>query len=274
MEARAKLPEGVSVGAGMIVTLAVVIGLLAVLVVYFSSLSGHSLDEGAQAAQMVSLVSVIVALGALIYGGRQLKISREQQDRNFAEELYRDYLRLAFDNPILASPRSAGLGAVFDYEKQTINVSSGNFDAKLLYAKYDWFLSFVLDACEQLYKKPLRIEYDATVQAQLWYHRDWLRHQWKKREHGQLGLIKDDEYLLVIRKTIAIAIMELARTTFQAHPTDPEQRNLIKQELLDHRGTLADVRNNDPAKIEKYGLEVGRLVEEILLERPVTIGAE
>ena len=132
------------------------------------------MEQAAYAAQVVGLVSVIIALGALIYARHQISIARDIQAKTFAQEMYRDYLKLAFEHPILADPSDLELGATFDHQGRTIKTDKMIGDPKLLYAKYEWFLSFAFDACEQLSNKRFDGEFDKTVLTQLGYHREYL----------------------------------------------------------------------------------------------------
>jgi hypothetical protein len=206
MVARGKDPEGLGFVSG---ALAAVVGLFVLLFFLLREDTESKLVAAGNVAQVVNLVSVVVAVGALLYARRQVTIAREiqaenfesmrdQQVRNFAEGLYRDYLKLAFENPVLAYPN--GELEAFDYEEHTIG---GKREA---YVKYIWFLSFVLDTCELLYQQPLRQEYRETVLTQLGHHRVWLGRQWKKWELNQSGFLTqfrhNAEYLELIREVV------------------------------------------------------------------------
>jgi hypothetical protein len=51
-----------------------------------------------------TIVMAAAAIAALIYAHRQISESRRAERRGNANELWREYLRLAFDNPKLSDP--------------------------------------------------------------------------------------------------------------------------------------------------------------------------
>jgi hypothetical protein len=193
---------------------------LAFLALYFflhTDPNTNQLQRSALVAQIVGLATVIIAVGAIVYAHRQLgiaretqadnfKSSRDAQERNFALDMYRDYLRLAFEHPILADPSDLELGATFDHDGKTIKTDKMIGDPKLLYAKYEWFLSFAFDACEQLSNKRFDGEFDKTVLTQLGYHREYLTLHWanlKANKDDCLSQFEENpEYLELISKVV------------------------------------------------------------------------
>jgi len=120
----------------------------------------------ANIAQVVSILSIIIAFAALVYAKGQIEAARELQRRTYARDIYRDYLKVAFENPILADPTDSL--QEFNYKELKIGSS------RELFAKYEWYLSFVLEACEQLRRLPADEGWEDTVRFQIGYHYEWL----------------------------------------------------------------------------------------------------
>jgi hypothetical protein len=120
-----------------------------------------------QNANTIATVAMgIAAVAALIYAHVQISDSRKGEHRANANELWRETLRLAFDNPKLSDP---GLAlADFDYEAMTIDGS------KEVFQKYELFVDTVLNASEEILQVLPTREWDATVRIQLKQHRDYL----------------------------------------------------------------------------------------------------
>src|SRR6476659_1903823 len=94
------------------------------------------------AVTIANLVMAVAAIAALIYAHLQSSEGRRAAREANAHELWRDYLRLAFDHPKLADP-SLHL-ADFDYDDLTIDGSAE------LFQKYEWFIGAMLDACVEI----------------------------------------------------------------------------------------------------------------------------
>lgn len=119
------------------------------------------------AEKIGTLCTAAAAILALIYAHLQISEGRKAERQANAHELWRDYLRLAFDNPKFADP---GFNlAKFDYEDLTIDGS------RELFQKYEWFIDAVLDACEEILEVLPSKEWQATVRIQLRLHRDYLQ---------------------------------------------------------------------------------------------------
>ena len=108
----------------------------------------------------------IAAVAALIYAHLQISDSRKGEHRANANELWRETLRLAFDNPKLSDPSLAL--AEFDYDAMTIDGSKETFQ------KYELFVDTVLNASEEILQVLPTREWDASVRIQLWQHREYL----------------------------------------------------------------------------------------------------
>ncbi len=108
----------------------------------------------------------IAAVAALIYAHLQISDSRKGEHRANANELWRETLRLAFDNPKLSDPSLAL--AEYDYDAMTIDGSKETFQ------KYELFVDTVLNASEEILQVLPTREWDASVRIQLWQHREYL----------------------------------------------------------------------------------------------------
>ena len=108
----------------------------------------------------------IAAVVALIYAHLQISDSRKGEHRANANELWRETLRLAFDNPKLSDPTLAL--AEFDYEAMTIDGSKETFQ------KYELFVDTVLKASEEILQVLPTKQWDAAVRIQLKQHRAYL----------------------------------------------------------------------------------------------------
>jgi hypothetical protein len=108
----------------------------------------------------------IAAVAALIYAHLQISDSRKGEHRANANELWRETLRLAFDNPKLSDPSLAL--AEYDYDAMTIDGSKETFQ------KYELFVDTVLNASEEILQVLPTKEWDASVRIQLWQHREYL----------------------------------------------------------------------------------------------------
>jgi len=81
------------------------------------------------AATFAAVVTAAAAVAALIYAHLQITDNRRAQHEANANELWRETLRLAFDNPKFSDPTSKL--ADFDYDNLTVDGS------KELFQKYE-----------------------------------------------------------------------------------------------------------------------------------------
>ena len=114
-----------------------------------------------------TLVMAAAAIAALIYAHLQISENRRAERRGNANELWREYLRLAFDNPKLSDP-TLDL-ADFNYEALTIDGSPEMFQ------KYELFVDTILNASEEILEVSPTREWDTAVRIQLKLHRSYLR---------------------------------------------------------------------------------------------------
>jgi hypothetical protein len=118
----------------------------------------------------VTLANVVMAAGAvvaLIYAHLQIAENKRAERRANANELWRETLRLAFDNPKLSDPTLKL--ADFDYEERTID---GSIE---LFQKYELYVDTILNASEEILEVSPTKEWDAAVRIQLKPHRGYLQ---------------------------------------------------------------------------------------------------
>jgi hypothetical protein len=108
----------------------------------------------------------IAAIAALVYAHLQISDGRKAERRANANELWRETLRLAFENPKLSDP-SLGTTA-FDYVNLTIDNDPEFFQ------KYEMYVDTVLNASEEILAGLPTPEWDAAVRLQLKLHRQYL----------------------------------------------------------------------------------------------------
>jgi hypothetical protein len=113
-----------------------------------------------------TLVMAAAAVVALIYAHLQIAENKRAERRANANELWRETLRLAFDNPKLSDPTLKL--AEFDYQARTID---GSIE---LFQKYELYVDTILNASEEIMQVSPSKEWDAAVRIQLKPHRDYL----------------------------------------------------------------------------------------------------
>jgi hypothetical protein len=118
------------------------------------------------AVTLSTLVMAAAAIAALIYAHLQIAENKKAERRANANELWRETLRLAFDNPKLSDPTLKL--AQFDYEERTIDSSIE------LFQKYELYVDTILNASEEIMEVSPTKEWDAAVRIQIKPHRDYL----------------------------------------------------------------------------------------------------
>ncbi len=114
-----------------------------------------------------TVVMAVAAIAALVYAHLSISENRRAERRANANELWREILRLAFDNPKLSDPTLKF--ATFDYEAMTIDGSPE------LFQKYEMFVDTILNASEEILDVSPTKEWKASVRIQLLPHRLYLR---------------------------------------------------------------------------------------------------
>lgn len=118
------------------------------------------------AVTLGTILMAAAAVAALVYAHLQISEGRRAEHRANANELWRETLRFAFDNPKLSDP--ALKLAEFDYEALTVDGSKETFQ------KYEMFVDTILNASEEILQVLPSKEWKAAVRIQLKPHRDYL----------------------------------------------------------------------------------------------------
>jgi hypothetical protein len=108
----------------------------------------------------------LAAIAALVYAHLQISDGRKAERRANANELWRETLRLAFENPKLSDPSLRT--TAFDYENLTIDGDPEFFQ------KYEMYVDTILNASEEILAGLPTPEWDAAVRLQLKLHREYL----------------------------------------------------------------------------------------------------
>jgi hypothetical protein len=113
-----------------------------------------------------TLATAIIAAGALCVAWNQIQSSNDAQREATAQDTYKEYLRLAVENPDLAD----GLAQVPE--------------APAARAKYSWFVSYFLHSAEHAFLADPSEEWRLAIGNQVCFHRAFLT---------------DDEYQKVLK---------------------------------------------------------------------------
>ena len=118
------------------------------------------------AVTLATLVMAVTAIVALFYAHLQIAEGRKAQQQTNANELWRETLRLGFENPKPSDP-SLKL-ADFDYEKLTIDRS------RELFQQYEIYVDTLLNASDEILEISPNKPWKTSVRIQLLPHRDYL----------------------------------------------------------------------------------------------------
>ncbi len=115
------------------------------------------------AVTLATVVMAVAAIAALVYAHLSISENRAAERRANANELWREILRLAFENPKLSDPTLKL--ATFDYAAKTVDGSPE------LFQKYEMFVDTILNASEEILDVSPSKEWKASVRIQLLPHR-------------------------------------------------------------------------------------------------------
>src|SRR5262245_22569596 len=118
------------------------------------------------AMTVATVVMAVAAIVALIYAHWQISENRRAERRGNANELWRETLRLGFDNPKLSDPM-VNPGA-FDDDNLTIE------GVPELFQKYVMFVDTILNASEEIFSVSPSMEWLVALRLQLRAHRAYL----------------------------------------------------------------------------------------------------
>ena len=108
----------------------------------------------------------VTAIVALVYAHLQIVESRRAEREANANELWRETLRLGFENAKLSDPTLKL--ADFDYEKLTIDGS------RELFAKYEIFVDTLLNASDEILDISPTEQWKTSVRINIRPHRKYL----------------------------------------------------------------------------------------------------
>ena len=117
------------------------------------------------AVTLATLLMAVAAVAALVYAHLQITESRRAQQEGNANELWRETLRLGFENAKLSDPTLKL--ADFDYDNLTI-------DGREIFQKYEIYVDTLLNASDEILTISPTKEWQAAVRIQLRPHRDYL----------------------------------------------------------------------------------------------------
>jgi hypothetical protein len=116
-----------------------------------------------------TISNVLVALAALLalgYAHLQISEARRAERQNEAHELWREVVRLGFENPHLSDPTRKL--AEFDHANLTVDGSQQT------YQKYELYVDTLLSASEGIMDVVPNPQWEATIRNELRQHRDFL----------------------------------------------------------------------------------------------------
>ena len=110
-----------------------------------------------QAARVAPFLTAVVAVAAFFVAWRQLRLNRRNQRETTAKAIWREYLKLAFEYPKLASG----------------NIHKMSPDE---FSKYEWFIGHLLWGVEEvLFFSDKDQIWQENIRQQLLFHREYFR---------------------------------------------------------------------------------------------------
>jgi hypothetical protein len=156
------------------------------------------------AMTIATVAMAVAAIAALVYAHWSISENRQAERRANANELWRETLRLAFDNPKLSDPTLRL--ADFDFDNCTVD---GSVE---LFQKYEIFVDTILNASDEILGVAPSKEWKLSVRIQLLPHRDYLRSAHFRRS-GYLG-----QYSPGFRAFVEEVLSELPRPASSDRP--------------------------------------------------------
>ena len=116
---------------------------------------GWILENADKVGALATVATAIVAGIALIFAAKQIAAGKASQREATAKDIYRDYLKLAFENPDFAHPGDRAF-------------KEDN--------KYRWFVAFMLNSCDEITEcLPGSELWRKTILEDLRLHKDYLK---------------------------------------------------------------------------------------------------
>ena len=144
-----------------------------------------------------NVAMALAAIGALVYAHLQIGEGRRMEREADANELWRETLRLGFDNPKLSDP-TLNL-ADFNYVDLTVDGSKETFQ------KYELFVDNILNASEKVLDVCPTNEWITSVRIQLKQHHSYLLSEHFKRS----GYI--EQYTPKFRAFVEKALIDVSK---------------------------------------------------------------
>jgi hypothetical protein len=144
-----------------------------------------------------NVAMAVAAVGALIYAHLQIKEGRRSELQADASELWREILRLGFENPQISDPTLKL--AEFDYDNLTIDGS------KDMFQKYELFVDTILSASEEILDVRPTDEWNCAVRIQLRHH-----HAYLMSEHFQ-GSGNLEQFTPKFRAVLEMTLANMAK---------------------------------------------------------------
>ena len=110
-------------------------------------------------------LSAVIASIAVCVAAYQISVTRREARRGIALQIYKDYLKLAMDNPKFSSA---------SYPVGTPRLRTFSND-ELEYERYEYFVAHLLFAAEGILEASNDTEWRATLRDQLKYHALYLQ---------------------------------------------------------------------------------------------------
>jgi hypothetical protein len=107
------------------------------------------LDNAEKLGGLATVIAAIVAIAATLIAVCALRTGRSSQREATAKDIYRDYLKLAFENLDVA-------------------------EARIRNEKYQWFVSFLLTSCDEIVRIRLTDDWRKAIGRDLEPHLDYL----------------------------------------------------------------------------------------------------
>lgn len=118
------------------------------------------------------VVIALCTIAAVLIAAWQLRENRKVASESFARQCWIDYLKIGLDYPELGETRVALSNYIGSTPK---SLSEGNTKYS---QRYLWFLTIVLDACENVIRYLPKKDWEVTLIEQVRYHRPVLNIIW------------------------------------------------------------------------------------------------
>jgi len=138
-------------------------------------------DNAEKLGGLATVVTMIAALGALVFASIQIRETRSSQRLATAKDIYRDYLKLAFENPKFSDPAAGGWR---------------NEGGWMRDAKYRWFVAFMLNSYYEItLSNPGDKTWHEVIRVDLDLHKDYLNSDEFKEDGGWRLYSNELEYI-------------------------------------------------------------------------------